>query len=111
MSEKYQKHSDLFFHEEAYQAVKKHKRFIADKKLRTPCVVTGIILQILAIPIDFTFWTPFFWWTGIGFMLYGCYLWTRLKNRHWALLFLGLWPLGFLILYALEDKSRGAIKS
>jgi len=51
---------------------------------------------------------------GYGFILCGCYLWTLLKNRHWAFMFWGLLPLwGLLGIALLRDKSndlkRGAI--
>jgi hypothetical protein len=43
---------------------------------------------------------------GIGLTLWGCYLWTSLKNRHWLFMMCGLLsPIGLLGIVFLRDKS------
>jgi len=45
---------------------------------------------------------------GLGLSLYGCYLWAKLKNRHWAWMFLGIiTPIGLLPLALMKDRSEG----
>lgn len=42
---------------------------------------------------------------GLALVLDGCYLWTRIKNRHWAFTLWGvLVPIGFLGISLLKDK-------
>jgi len=39
--------------------------------------------------------------------VYGCYLWTRLKGRHWIWMVCGvLAPAGFLVLAVLKNKRQ-----
>ncbi|MDD5338081.1 MAG: hypothetical protein PHG35_01525 [Dehalococcoidales bacterium] len=43
---------------------------------------------------------------GVGLTLFGCYIWTKLKNRHWAFMFWGLLtPIGLLGISLLRDRS------
>ena len=49
---------------------------------------------------------------AVAFGLTGCYIWTRLKNRHWAFLLWGLLsPVGLLGIACLKDKSVPAQSS
>lgn len=46
---------------------------------------------------------------GMGLTLWGCYLWTSLKNRHWLFMMWGLLsPIGLLGIVFLKDKSANA---
>lgn len=46
---------------------------------------------------------------GMGLTLWGCYLWTSLKNRHWLFTLWGLLsPIGLLGIALLKDKSANA---
>ena len=80
----------------------------ADKGNRTGFVWTGIILCLIAralssVPVV----SIFVWIVGVSFLLTGCYVWTRLKNRCWAFMFWGLLaPIGLLGLCCLRDKSE-----
>lgn len=43
----------------------------------------------------------------LGSLLYGCYLWTRIKNRHWLFMLWGLLsPIGLLGISLLKDKAE-----
>jgi hypothetical protein len=43
---------------------------------------------------------------AIAFLLSGCYIWTKLKNRHWAFMLWGLLaPIGLLGISLLKDKT------
>ena len=40
------------------------------------------------------------------FLFYGAYLWTKLKNRHWAWIFTMIfWPVGLLVLSMLKESG------
>jgi hypothetical protein len=44
---------------------------------------------------------------GMGLVLWGCWLWTKLKGRHWAYMFWGLLtPLGLLGILFLKNKNQ-----
>ena len=44
---------------------------------------------------------------AIAFLLSGAYIWTRLKNRHWAFMLWSLLaPIGLLGISLLKDKSN-----
>lgn len=63
---------------------------------------TWVWITILSISLSFI---------GIIFWFWGCYLWVKLKNRHWAFTFLGFLSLiGILIISSLDDRSDKAIK-
>ena len=51
-----------------------------------------------------------FWFYGVlavAFTMTGCYIWTRLKNRHWIFTLWGLLsPIGLLGISLLQDKSE-----
>ena len=48
----------------------------------------------------------FVWTIAVLMTLAGCYIWAKLKNRHWAFLFWGiLSPIGLLGISLLHDKS------
>lgn len=65
----------------------------------TPAWVWLIILSTILSFIGTVFW---FW---------GCYLWVKLKNRHWAFTFLGFLSLiGILIISSLDDRSDKAAR-
>lgn len=57
----------------------------------------------------------YFWFLyvlALAFSLTGCYIWTRLKNRHWAFTLWGLLtPIGLLGIALLKDKSVPAPES
>ena len=52
---------------------------------------------------------PYFWFLyilAVAFTMTGCYIWTKLKNRHWAFTFWGLLtPIGLLGISLLKNKS------
>jgi len=52
---------------------------------------------------------PYFWFLfvlALAFTMTGCYIWTRLKNRHWGFMFWGLLtPIGLLGISCLKDKA------
>ncbi len=44
---------------------------------------------------------------GVGFSLYGGYLWAKLKGRHWAWMFTMPLLVGLLVLPMLKDRKQG----
>lgn len=82
---------------------------------RTVFVIVGIVMLICLVGLEdylFTLWS----WDYLILqsisafsILYGGYLWAKVKGRHWAWMFTMLfWPLGLLVLLILKDKSAGA---
>ncbi len=52
---------------------------------------------------------PLLGFLGICLTLWGCYLWTSMKNRHWLFVLWGLLsPIGLLGIALLKDKSANA---
>jgi len=58
---------------------------------------------------------PYFWFLYVlafAFSLTGCYIWTRLKNRHWGFAAWGLLsPIGLLGIALLKDKTPKPIEN
>jgi len=77
------------------------------RALRTALVVIGTILGYLSflpgnLVIAYSMLS-----VALCMSVYGCYLWARLKGRHWIWMAFGLLaPAGFLILALLRDKSK-----
>ena len=84
---------------------------------RTVFVIVGIALTIYSgwgeVEYVSVSWSTvlILEWMGVGFSLYGGYLWTRLKNRHWAwMLTMLFYPVGIFVLSILKGK-RDSIES
>lgn len=85
---------------------------------RTVFVIVGFILYFIGAVMtrlavtDEAYLAGFFLWLiGAVLWFWGCYLWVKLKNRHWAFTFLGfLSLLGILIISSLDDRSGKATK-
>ena len=76
------------------------------KAIRTALVTMGIATAYLSllIPNDILFTAVFS--AGLGLIVWGCYVWARLKGRHWAWMLFGLLaPIGLLALALLHDKN------
>ena len=94
------------------------------KLKRTLCVVFGTLIALFVSPVagvavemepakaweavGFYYLLPFLLlWLGLGLAVYGCYLWAKLKGRHWAWMFFGLLtPIGLIFLYKLRVKCH-----
>ena len=62
------------------------------------------------IPLPGYYW--FLCILAIAFTMTGCYIWTRLKNRHWAFMFWGLLsPIGLLGISLLNNKSTQTVET
>ncbi len=76
---------------------------------RTFFIIVGIVLTLLNPAFERL---EAFAYLTIGAiqlfsLLYGGYLWARLKNRHWGWMFtMCFWPLGLIVLILLKDKSE-----
>lgn len=70
-----------------------------------------IIATSVAVIILSNFFLPFpvnliLTFGALGMSVYGCYLWTKIKNRHPAFMLWGLLtPIGLLGVSLLKDKS------
>lgn len=79
------------------------------KGARTTAIWIGIFLSLIARFIPNFSISLIITIVAIAITLYGCYLWTQIKNRHWAFMFWGiLTPIGLLGISLLEDKSVNA---
>ena len=57
------------------------------------------------LPIPGYFWFLFI--LAVAFTMTGCYIWTKLKKRHWAFMFWGiLTPIGLLGISSLKNKNQ-----
>jgi hypothetical protein len=66
--------------------------FITNSFSRVVNIETAVYIFVMAI--------------AFGAILYGCYMWTRIKNRHWLFMLWGLLsPIGLLGISLLKDKS------
>jgi len=92
----------------------KGKMFISSG-FRTFLITSGIILGWIASGFLYQFqeiiinetvrWI--FYVFSIIFTMVGCYIWSRLKNRHWGFMFWGLLsPIGLLGISLLKDRSQ-----
>jgi hypothetical protein len=81
-----------------------------DKALqRTASIVAGLIVTYLSYFYASVNYGVLILFLGVGLTLWGCYLWTSLKNRHWLFMLWGLLsPIGLLGIALLEDKSANA---
>jgi hypothetical protein len=81
-----------------------------DKALvRTASIVVGLIVAYLSYFYASLSYGGLILFVGIGLTLWGCYLWTSLKNRHWLFMLWGLLsPIGLLGIALLKDKSANA---
>ncbi|MFC1966468.1 hypothetical protein ACFLWI_05940 [Chloroflexota bacterium] len=70
--------------------------------LRTILIVAGLVTLAAARANPHIL----LWLIATGLVLWGCYIWTMLKNRHWAFMLWGLLPpIGLLGIAVLYDKS------
>ena len=81
-----------------------------DKALRrTASIVVGLIVTYLSYFYASVSYGVLILFLGMGLTLWGCYLWTSLKNRHWLFMLWGLLsPIGLLGIAFLKDKSTNA---
>lgn len=79
------------------------------KSKRTNLILLGIVLLFvgrIAGSIGGGFFEGAFWMGGLVLIFVGCYVWTKLKGRHWAFMFWGLLaPIGLLGTSLLRDRS------
>lgn len=76
---------------------------------RTVYVIGGFAISTVFISVlpYYEGWSVLVYLAGWGLMLYGCYLWTQLKHRHWAWMLFGLLaPIGLIVLGVLKDKTK-----
>lgn len=70
---------------------------------RTLLVIIGAIWSYIGYLQRSLFWIAL----GLGLSLLGCYIWTKLKRRHWTYMFWGtLTPIGLLGISLLKDKNE-----
>ncbi len=84
------------------------------KTARTLFVVFGCLIWLFSVDgatmfivlgLELPVWNLVLLFIGLGLSLYGCYLWARLKGRHWSFMFLGIiTPIGLLPLALLKSK-------
>jgi hypothetical protein len=80
---------------------------LINKAYRTAFIIIGVVLMN-----TFSFITynnvsaSIVLVASLFFTLTGCYIWTKLKSRHWAFMFWGiLAPIGLLGISLLEDRT------
>jgi hypothetical protein len=77
--------------------------------VRTASIVVGLIVTYLSYFYASVNYGVLILFLGVGLTLWGCYLWTSLKNRHWLFVLWGLLsPIGLIGIALLKDKSANA---
>ncbi|MCX6000418.1 MAG: hypothetical protein NTU41_12785 [Chloroflexi bacterium] len=82
--------------------------------LRTVSILGGLVVTYLSYYYIYYTNTNYWGLTLLGFLgicsiLWGCYLWTSMKNRHWLFVLWGLLsPIGLRGIALLRDKSANA---
>lgn len=75
------------------------------KMIRTTMVIVGLIVAYSSILVSSDILSLVIFLIGSGFVLWGCYLWVKIKGRHWAWMLFGLLaPIGLLALFLLKSK-------
>jgi hypothetical protein len=76
-------------------------------RLRTALLLVGTTIGYLSLLPEQAALAYSMLLVSICMSVYGCYLWAKLKGRHWILMVFGLLaPAGFLALAILRDKSK-----
>jgi len=77
----------------------------ASEKQRNWLITGGIALALFSQLFAFGL-SIFMYLISVSLLLNGCYIWTQIKNRHWAFMFWGLIaPIGLLGISLLKDNS------
>jgi hypothetical protein len=76
-------------------------------RLRTALLLVGTAIGYLSLLPEQPALAYSMLMVSICMSVYGCYLWAKLKGRHWIWMVFGLLaPAGFLALAILRDKSK-----
>lgn len=74
--------------------------------IRTVMVTVGLAVAYSSLLLPSDFWALAMFVTGLGLVLWGCYLWAKLKGRSAAWMLLGfLAPAGLMGLLILPVKA------
>ena len=77
------------------------------RNIRTSLVLGGTLLGYVTFFLDNAVLIYSILVVATCMCVYGCYLWARLKGRHWVWMLFGLLaPAGFIALFLLRDKSH-----
>ena len=80
-------------------------------RIRTALVVGGTIIGYLSLLSENLALAYSMTVVALCMSVYGCYLWARLKGRHWIWMIFGvLAPAGFLMLALLKNKRQEPLK-
>ncbi len=78
------------------------------KALRRHFIIVGLFLSVMSFLPQKEGMDVVYWVSGTIAILVGCYLWTRIKNRHWVFTLWGLLaPIGLLGISLLKAKNKG----
>ena len=71
-------------------------------------IIAGLVVAYSAIFVPSDFWSLALFVVGLGLVLWGSYLWAKLKGRSGAWMLLGfLAPVGLIGLLFLHEKAPG----
>jgi hypothetical protein len=77
------------------------------KTIRTVMVIAGLVIAYSSLLVTSDSVSLAMFIVGLGLVLWGCYLWAKLKGRSWAWMLLGfLAPAGLMGLLILPAKSQ-----
>ena len=88
---------------------KKHQALLRTVSILLGLVVTYVSYYYMSDANTNYRALPLLGFLGICLTLWGCYLWTSMKNRHWLFVLWGLLsPIGLFGIALLKDKSANA---
>jgi hypothetical protein len=69
-------------------------------------VIAGLIVSYSSIVVPSVLLSLAMFIIGLGLVLWGCYLWAKIKGRNWVWMFFGLLaPIGLVVLLVLPSKN------
>jgi hypothetical protein len=76
------------------------------KLIRTVMIIAGLVISYTSIVVPSDLLSLAMFLIGLGLVLWGCYLWAKVKGRNWAWMLFGLLaPIGLVVLLILPAKN------
>jgi hypothetical protein len=85
----------------------KQEDIAAVRRVRTALVIGGTVIGYASLLFTRDAVVNSMLAVALLTSVFGCYLWAKLKGRHWLWMIFGLLaPIGFLMLAVLRDKNK-----
>jgi hypothetical protein len=85
----------------------KQEDIAAVRRVRTALVIGGTVIGYMSLLFTQDAVINSMLAVALCTSVFGCYLWAKIKGRHWIWMIFGLLaPIGFLMLAVLRDKNK-----